>query len=74
MTYVGNIIIWLIVALILANVFTILTLINVRADLRDFQQETVLQIEEIKGRIGDIEYRVHKLEHPAPVEKGERND
>ena len=66
MTTFGNIIIWLIVALILANVFTVLTLVGTRADLKDFQQETVLQIEEIKYDVEMLEYRVHKLEHPAP--------
>lgn len=65
MTNFGNIIIALMAVLIIANVLMVFTLVSTRSDLREFQQETVLEIESIKDRLGDIEYRVHKLEHPA---------
>lgn len=65
----GYTIVVTIAILIFFNAIMVWNLLEVRSDLRDFKQETVAEIEVIKERIGDIEYRVHKLEHPA-YEKG----
>lgn len=67
MTAAGNLLIIVLIVLIVLSIVTLSMIITTKSELREFKQETVAEIESIKDRLVDIEYRVHKLEHPAPV-------